>query len=73
MEISPNERDRGNNFLKCRDKIRNQISYWERFRLSLPGRLTIAKIFMISQLNYLGCFYAPNPDILNEIQIMLTL
>jgi len=36
-------------------KVRNQIHYWSRFTLSLPGRINIAKTMLYSQINYLGC------------------
>jgi hypothetical protein len=51
-----------------KQKIVNLISFWERFRLTLPGRLTILKTCLISQINYIGCFLPPDPDTLNEIQ-----
>jgi hypothetical protein len=38
------------------ERIRSQIRFWARFDLSLPGRITVAKTFMYSQLNYIGCF-----------------
>jgi hypothetical protein len=47
-------------FDTLREKIVTLAAYWERFRLSLPGRITIAKTFLISQLNYLGCFLKPS-------------
>jgi hypothetical protein len=37
-------------------KIGNQINFWRRFNLSLPGRIEIAKSMLYSQLNYLGSF-----------------
>jgi len=36
-------------------KIRKQVNFWTRFNLSLPGRINVAKTFMYSQINYLGC------------------
>jgi hypothetical protein len=38
------------------EKIQKQINYWLRFNLSLPGRITIAKSMLYSQINYLGSF-----------------
>jgi hypothetical protein len=38
------------------EKVQRQINHWSRFNLSLPGRISIAKCMMYSQLNYLGCF-----------------
>ena len=37
-------------------KIRKQGNFWKRFNLSLPGRINVAKTFLYSQINYLGCF-----------------
>jgi hypothetical protein len=48
------------NFKNVINKIQSQISFWTRFRLSLPGRIIIAKTYMISQINYLGCVFRPN-------------
>ena len=42
-------------------KIRNLILFWERVKLTLPGRITIMKTCLISQLNYIGCFL-PAPE-----------
>jgi hypothetical protein len=44
------------NGTKILEKIRKQVNFWVRFNLSLPGRITVAKTFMYSQINYLGCF-----------------
>ena len=49
-------------------KINRLTLFWERFRLSLPGRLTIMKTFLISQLNYIGCFLPAPDDKLQAIQ-----
>jgi hypothetical protein len=38
------------------EKISCQIRFWNRFDLSLPGRISVSKTFMYSQLNYIGCF-----------------
>jgi len=46
---------------KIDEKIRNQIRFWERFFLSLPGRIRICKTMLYSQVNYLGCFL-PVPE-----------
>ena len=49
-------------------KINSLINFWTRFRLTLPGRLTIMKTCLVSQLNYIGCFL-PMPDaILVQLQ-----
>ncbi len=35
-------------------KISRSIEFWDRFRLTLCGRISICKTFMISQIGYLG-------------------
>ena len=56
---------------KLKEKIISLIAFWERFRLSLPGRIAILKTCLISQLCYLGSFLPLDEAILDEIQILL--
>jgi hypothetical protein len=42
------------------EKLRNQVRFWSRFNLSLPGRINVAKTFMYSQITYLGCILPIN-------------
>ncbi len=44
------------------------ISFWDRFRLSLPGRISVIKNLLVPQINYLGCFLNPAPNVLVSIQ-----
>jgi hypothetical protein len=55
-------------FEKIFEKIKNIISFWERFYLTLPGRLAVMKTLIIPQLNYLGCFVQPSDEIITKIQ-----
>jgi hypothetical protein len=68
MDITPNFTDISKNFTKIKKKILLQVRFWERFKLSLPGRLSIAKTFLVSQLNYLGCVFSVPDSICLEIQ-----
>jgi hypothetical protein len=52
-------------------KINSQIRFWQRFNLSLPGRISVAKTFLYSQLNYLGCFLPFEPVRLNNIENLI--
>jgi hypothetical protein len=61
----------GDAFLKIRDKIVNIILFWERFKLSLTGRISIVKTLVIPQLNYLGCIVTPDNDTLDQIQTLM--
>jgi hypothetical protein len=50
------------------DKIRNLARYWDRFKLSLPGRLSVAKSLMLSQIGFFASIL-PVPDpVINTIQ-----
>jgi hypothetical protein len=52
------------------NKIRNTINHWNRYKLSLPGRLGVAKSLLLSK-SYLGCFLNPTPDQLSLIKNMI--
>jgi hypothetical protein len=52
-------------------KIRNIANYWERFNLSLMGRIRICKTMLVLQVNYLGSFVMPSDAQLVEIQSVL--
>jgi hypothetical protein len=56
------------NFDRIYDKMVSTANYWSRFKLSLPGRIAIAKTFLISQLNYLGCVFRPTDEQLARMQ-----
>ena len=49
-------------------KITKIINFWERFYLSLPGRLNIAKTLLLSQISYLGCIITPAPETLKNLK-----
>jgi len=46
-------------FTETRGKVLRIREYWERFNLSLPGRISVCKTFMLSQIGYLGCIITP--------------
>jgi len=47
------------------------IEHWERFYLSLPGRISICKTFMLSQIGYLGSIIMPSDAQLKRLQDLL--
>jgi hypothetical protein len=59
------------NFAKVTEKIENLIRFWERFKLTLPGRIAIIKSLLVPQLNYLGCVLTPSDRDLQRIQTAL--
>ncbi len=44
------------------------LEIWDRFRLSLPGRISVIKNLLIPLLNYLGCILTPSDAVLDGIQ-----
>ena len=50
------------------NKISSLANFWARFRLTLPGRITVMKTCLVSQLNYIGCFLPMPEDTRNLLQ-----
>ncbi len=63
------------NFLSSKndvkEKVQKQVRFWERFDLSLPGRINVAKTFMYSQINYLGCFLPMDNNYLTILETII--
>ena len=59
------------NFLKVKEKIQNQISLWRPYNLSLRGRITIAKVKLVSQLTFVSTVLDTKHTIINEIQFLI--
>jgi hypothetical protein len=71
VTITNNVEDFSENFNGIITKIRNIAYYWERFNLSLMGRIRIGKTMLVSQVNYLGSIVMPSDAQLVEIQSIL--
>jgi hypothetical protein len=67
-EITSDVSDLHDNFERIFEKMVSTANFWSRFKLSLPGRITIAKTFLVSLLNYLGCVFRPTDDQLSRMQ-----
>jgi hypothetical protein len=67
-KINKNLTSMDENFERTKQKIISKVSFWERFNLSLPGRVAIAKTVMIPLVNYLGSVFEPGDTILGEIE-----
>jgi hypothetical protein len=52
-------------------KISRLIEFWDRFRLTLCGRISICKTFMISQIGYLGSILNPTANQSKRLQKLL--
>jgi hypothetical protein len=57
-----------NNFTPAIAKIRSLKQYWERFRLSLSGRINVAKTLMLSQIGFHSAILDPDPVELSQVQ-----
>ena len=49
------------------EKVRNTANFWKKFSLSLPGRINVAKTFLYSQINYLGCFLPFTENLVTDL------
>jgi hypothetical protein len=71
MEIN----GRGNldsNFERMIKKLKSLVTHWKTFKLSLSGRINIAKSMLYSQVNYLGTFLPIPQRVLDEIDSIIT-
>jgi exonuclease III len=58
-------------FQEIKHKITKLINIWDRYHLSLPGRIGISKSLLISQLGYIGSIVMPDEDTLKELQSLI--
>jgi len=67
------------NNLRCLDtahdktviKMRKVKNFWSRFNLSLPGRIRVAKTYLLSQITYLGSFLTPTGKQKDEMGLII--
>jgi hypothetical protein len=71
FDITTNAADLEQNISKATDKIKNIIRFWSRFRLSLVGRINVAKTLLISQLNYFVSIIPVPEAILEETSTII--
>jgi hypothetical protein len=62
VNLSNNLRDLPKNFEPVKLKMQKTVNFWARFMLSLPGRIQIAKTFLLSHVNYFGSVIMPTPE-----------
>jgi len=49
-------------------KVARISSFWQRFRLTLPGRIAVAKTLMFSQIGYIGSIITPTKAQLKRLE-----
>jgi hypothetical protein len=59
IKITNNFEDLYNNFVDVKIAIEKTAAFWERFNLSLSGRIAIGKSLLISKVTYLGSILSP--------------
>jgi hypothetical protein len=59
------------NFDPVCGKIRQLIGSWDRFSLSLPGKICVAKTMLLSQIGYLGCIITPSTEQTRTLQNLI--
>jgi hypothetical protein len=68
MEIYQNISNLDQNFSNILDRVKNSISYWKRYNLTLNGRINVIKSLLVSLINHLGCILMPSRQTLNNLQ-----
>jgi hypothetical protein len=58
-------------FERLYQKIANLVTVWDRYRLSLPGRIGIFKTLLLSQLSFHGSILRQERDQLERIQRLM--
>ncbi len=68
MEIDSELENLDVNFSNAMISIKKSINFWEKFNLSLQGRINIAKSLLFSQIIYLGLILLPSRQRINDLQ-----
>jgi len=68
MQIDNKLQNLGKNFDSVIKKMGNIVTFWDRFNLSLPGRISVAKTFLLSLLSHIGCILMPSDQQLDDMQ-----
>jgi len=71
MEIDSDLTELESNFETIETKIRKSIAYWERYNLSVLGKINIVKSLLISLLSHIGCILQPSSARISSIQTAL--
>jgi hypothetical protein len=71
MEIDNELSNLDKNFDKTITSVKKSIEYWERYYLTLPGRINVIKSLLFPLVLYLGCFIMPTAEKVKKIQNLL--
>jgi hypothetical protein len=53
------------------DEVTRIVITWERYKLSLPGRIGIYKTLLLSQIGYIGSICSPSTEMLTRIESLI--
>jgi hypothetical protein len=67
MDIDCNLEHLDENFEKTIVSLKKCVQYWNRYNLTLTGRINVIKSLLFSQILYLGCFIMPSAERLKKI------
>ncbi len=59
------------NFNPVIEKIQNSIRYWERFFLSIPGKITVYKCLLLSQISYKASILMPSKNTVRTLSELM--
>jgi hypothetical protein len=71
MDIDSELLNLDTNFEKTVTSLKNSVEYWERYYLTLPGRINVIKSLLFPLILYLGCFLMPSQGKLKQMQTTL--
>ena len=71
FSVTNNFADSYSNFDAVIAKVLANAKFWEKFTLSLPGRINICKTFLLSQIGYIASILTPDNIQLDRIQQIL--
>jgi hypothetical protein len=71
MDIDTELENLDSNFDKTLESVRRSIEFWQRYNLSLPGRINVIKSLLFPLILYLGSIIMLSKRKLNELQKLL--
>jgi hypothetical protein len=71
MEIDSELERLDSNFDKTIASLKKSIDYWDRYYLTLPGRINVIKSLLFPLVLYLGCFIMPSTAKIKQMQGLL--
>ena len=67
FSVTNGENSLDGNFEPIKQKISSITRFWDRFYLSLPGKITVYNTLLLPQLNYIGTILMPDERTLTEL------